>query len=164
MVFIAAFFPLVLMIAKTTRLVEAQLLEAAQVLGASRKQLITRVVFPNALPNIYNDLRILLAMAWTILIIAELTGVKSGISGYIDVKKKYYMFDYVYAALIMIGLLGLFIDRLLAWLHPFLFPWQGQNGESNVASNHGRSNCIAARHGMGRSHPACESPTARSTR
>lgn len=126
MVFIAAFFPLVLMIAKTTRLLQPQLLEAAQVLGADRRRLVTRVVLPSALPNIYNDLRILLACAWTILIIAEVTGEKSGISAFINTQGRYRIYENVFAAIVMIGLIGLFLDRLLAWLHPFLFPWQGK--------------------------------------
>ncbi|MFW5830352.1 MAG: ABC transporter permease [Planctomycetota bacterium] len=126
MVFIAACFPMILMIAKTTRMVDRRLLEAAQVLGASKPRLVRRVILPGILPHIYNDLRILIALSWTILIIAEVTGTKSGISGYMDQQGRYRIYENVFAAMVMIGVIGMIIDQILAALHPVLFPWLGK--------------------------------------
>ena len=42
------------------------MLEAAQTLGATRKSLLPKVILPAILPNLYNDMRILLGWAWTI--------------------------------------------------------------------------------------------------
>ncbi|MEM9883197.1 MAG: ABC transporter permease subunit [Planctomycetota bacterium] len=123
MVFIAAVFPLVLMVAKTTRLMEPALLEAAQTLGASRSRLVTRVIVPGVLPNVWNDLRIVLALSWTILIIAELTGTKSGISGYMQQQGRYRNFDNVFAAMVMIGIIGFAVDQLLVLARRVFFPW-----------------------------------------
>ena len=123
MVFIASFFPMVLMVSKTTKLLDTSLLEAAQTLGAKRRSLIGRVILPGIMPNLYNDVRILLALSWTILIIAELTGTRSGISDYMYQQGRYRNFDNVFAAMVMIGIIGLALDRLLAFLAPFLFPW-----------------------------------------
>lgn len=123
-IFIGTFFQMVLVIANTTRLLDKSLLEAAQTLGASRRQLVTSVIIPGVLPNVYNDLRILLGWAWTYLIVAELIGSKSGISSYIAQQSRYFHFDRVYAAILIIGLIGLTTDQVLQVLGQFLFPYQ----------------------------------------
>src|SRR4030095_5445876 len=64
-IFIGTLFPMVLVVANTTRQVDLSLLHAAQTLGASNRQLLTRVVVPAALPNLYRDMRILIGSAWT---------------------------------------------------------------------------------------------------
>jgi len=123
LVFIGTFFQLVLVIANTTRLLENSLIEAAQTLGANRRQLLTRIILPGILPNLYNDLRILLGWAWTWLVIAELIGEKTGLTGFIDTQGTRYNFDRVFPVIILIGLTGFFTDRLLHWLRHLLFPW-----------------------------------------
>ena len=123
LVFVGTFFQLVLVIANTTRLLENSLLEAAQTLGANRRQLLGRVILPGILPNLYNDLRILLGWAWTWLVIAELIGEKTGLTGFIDTQGTRYNFDRVFPVIILIGLTGFFTDRLLHWLRHLFFPW-----------------------------------------
>jgi len=123
-IFIGTFFQMVLVIANTTRLLDRALVEAAQTLGASRRQLIHHVVVPGVLPRVYSDLRILLGWAWTYLIVAELIGAKSGITAFIDQQGRYFNFDLVYAAIIVIGVIGLFTDQVLQLLARALFPWQ----------------------------------------
>jgi Binding-protein-dependent transport system inner membrane component len=92
-------------------------------LGANRQRLITRVIVPGILPNLYNDLRILLGSAWTLLIIAELIGATSGISYFINQQGKYRNYDNVFAGIIIIGLIGLITDQFLARMRPIFFPW-----------------------------------------
>lgn len=121
---ISSFFCTVLVVANTARLVDRSLLEAAQTLGASDRQLLTRVIVPAMLPQLYNDLRILLGGAWTALIVAELIGASSGISYFINQQGKYRNYDNVFAGIILIGLIGLITDQILAFLSRFIFPWQ----------------------------------------
>lgn len=127
-IFIGTFFQQVLIVANTTRRVEPGLLEAAQTLGAGRLQLFTRVVVPAGITDIYNDLRILLGWAWTYLIVAELIGRSSGITFYISQQARYRNFDNVYAAIIMIGIIGLGTDMVLSWMGKRFFPWQTGKG------------------------------------
>ncbi len=124
-IFIGTFFQMVLVVANTTRQVEPALLHAAQTLGASTRQLLTRVVVPSALPNLYRDTRILIGWAWTYLVVAELIGEKSGISAFIYQQQRYRHFDNVYASIVIIGAVGLLVDQLLGFAGTFLFPWQG---------------------------------------
>ncbi len=124
-IFIGTFFQMVLVIANTTRRLDVGLLEAAQTLGARDRHLLTRVVLPGIVPNLYNDLRILLGWAWTYLIVAELIGASSGISHFINQQGKYRNYDNVFAGIITIGLIGLITDQILGWLGRILFPWNG---------------------------------------
>lgn len=123
-IFIGTFFQMVLVVSGTTSLVDKSLLEAAQTLGASNVQLLRRVVVPAALPHLFRDMRILLGWAWTYLVVAELIGEKSGISAFIYQQQRYRHFENVYAAIVMIGIIGLVTDQVLAQLSRLLFPWE----------------------------------------
>jgi NitT/TauT family transport system permease protein len=129
-IFIGTFFQQVLVVANTTRKVEMGLLEAAQTLGASKKRLVTRVVIPSIVVDLYSDSRILLGWAWTYLIVAELVGTTSGITYFINQQARYRNYPNVYAAIMIIGFIGLGSDMVLAWLGRRMFPWQPQAGMS----------------------------------
>ena len=120
---IGTFFQQVLIVANTTRKLEATLVEAGRTLGAKGWQVIRRVVLPGILPDLYRDQRILLGWAWTYLIVAELIGTSSGITFFITQQARFQHFDRVYAAIIIIGLIGFGSDLLLARLGRRLFPW-----------------------------------------
>jgi NitT/TauT family transport system permease protein len=123
-IFIGTFFQQVLVIANSVRKVDPGLVEAAQTLGASRLRLLTQVVIPASITDIYTDMRILLGWAWTYLIVAEVVGTMSGITLFINQQARYRNFDNVYAAIGMIGIIGLSTDMFLSWLSGVLFPWK----------------------------------------
>jgi NitT/TauT family transport system permease protein len=125
---IGTFFQQVLIIANTTRKLDPALLEAALTLGGRDRQLLTRVVVPGVLPDLYRDQRILLGWAWTYLIVAELIGSTSGITWFITQQARYEHFANVYAAIAMIGIIGLGTDMVLAALGRRLFPWDRSLG------------------------------------
>ena len=120
---IGTLFQQVLIVANTTRKLDATIIEAALTLGTRRLRLLTRVVVPGILPDLYRDQRILLGWAWTYLIVAELIGTSSGITWFITQQARYQHFDNVYAAIMMIGIIGFGSDILLARLGRRLFPW-----------------------------------------
>jgi NitT/TauT family transport system permease protein len=126
-IFIGTFFQMVLVVANTTRTVDVQLLQAAQTLGATRRQLVISVVVPGVLPALYRDMRILIGWAWTYLVVAELIGEKSGLSAFIYQQQRYRHFDNVYAAIVIIGVAGLVVDQLLAFTARYLFPRESGN-------------------------------------
>ena len=120
---IGTFFQQVLITSNTTRKLDYSLLEAAMTLGTSKFKLLQHVVIPGILPDLYGDLRILLGWAWTYLIVAELIGTSSGITLFITQQARYQHFDNVYAAIFIIGFIGLGTDLVLAWLGKRLFSW-----------------------------------------
>ena len=131
-IFIGTFFQQVLVIANTTRKLDAALIEAAMTLGAGKLALLFKVVIPGVVPDLYRDLRILLGWAWTYLIVAELIGTSSGITWFITQQARYKNFDNVFAAIIIIGVIGLLTDMVLARLGRHLFPWD-TSGEKGAA-------------------------------
>ena len=82
------------------------------------------MIVPNCIVDLYNDQRILLGWAWTYLIVAEVVGVSSGITFFINQQAKYRNFDNVYAAIIIIGVIGLATDQVLAFVGERLFVWK----------------------------------------
>jgi NitT/TauT family transport system permease protein len=120
---IGTLFQQVLIIANTTRKLDPTILEAARTLGARGGKVLTRVVVPGIVPDLYRDQRILLGWAWTYLIVAELIGSSSGITWFITQQARYQHFENVYAAIMMIGILGFGTDLALALLGRRLFPW-----------------------------------------
>ena len=69
-------------------------------------------------------MRILLGWAWTYLIVAEYIGASSGITYFINLQAKHLIYDRVFAAIIIIGIIGFTFDRFLDWLGQQIFPWQ----------------------------------------
>lgn len=122
-IIIGTLFQQILIIANTTRKLEPTLIEAGRTLGAKGLRVITHVVIPGILPDLYRDQRILLGWAWTYLIVAELVGTSSGITWFISQQARYHHFDNVFAAIIAIGIVGYFSDYFLAELAKFIFPW-----------------------------------------
>lgn len=123
-IFIGTFFQQVLVISNTTRKLDPALLEAAMTLGAKNVALLFKVVLPGIITDVYRDMRILLGWAWTYLIVAEMIGTSSGITWFITQQARYKNFENVYAAIIIIGIIGLTTDLILAWLGRRIFPWQ----------------------------------------
>ena len=123
-IIIGTFFQQVLIIANTTRQFDNSLIETAQTLGADRLKLIRSVIVPGILPELYRDMRILLGWAWTYLIVAEITGAKSGISLFITQQAKYRNYDNVFAGIIIIGLIGFLTDQILGLIGNQLFVWE----------------------------------------
>lgn len=123
-IIVGTFFQQVLVIANTVRRHDPALVEAAQTLGARPRQLLLRVIVPSCIVDLYNDQRILLGWAWTYLIVAEVVGVSSGITFFINQQAKYRNFDNVYAAIIIIGVIGLATDQVLAYIGRKIFAWK----------------------------------------
>jgi NitT/TauT family transport system permease protein len=127
---IGTLFQQILIIANTTRKLDVALIEAALTLGTKNTKVLTKVVIPGVLPDLYRDQRILLGWAWTYLIVAELIGTTSGITWFITQQARYQHFANVYAAIIIIGIIGLGTDIMLALVGRRLFPWDRTLGKS----------------------------------
>lgn len=127
---IGTLFQQILIIANTTRKLDIALIEAALTLGTKSGKLLTKVVIPGVLPDLYRDQRILLGWAWTYLIVAELIGTTSGITWFITQQARYQHFANVYAAIIIIGIIGLGTDMVLALLGRRFFPWDRTTAKS----------------------------------
>jgi NitT/TauT family transport system permease protein len=111
LIFLASFFPIVVACVSGVSSVPPVLRSAGRNFGLSKLQLIRRVIFPAALPQILVGVRIALGIAWLVVVAAEMIAVDSGL-GYlvIDSRNSGKRYDLVVAAMLTIGIIGLVLD------------------------------------------------------
>jgi NitT/TauT family transport system permease protein len=111
LVFLGAFFPIVVACVSGVSNVPSIYRRAGRNFGLSPAQILARVVFPAALPQILIGLRIALGIAWLVVVAGEMIAVDSGL-GYlvIDSRNSGKRYDLVVAAMLLIGLIGLALD------------------------------------------------------
>jgi NitT/TauT family transport system permease protein len=127
-IFIGTFFQVVLMVAENVRLVPRAQIEAAQTMGATREEIIRLVLLQSAKPAILDTLRITMGWAWTYLVVAELVAANSGLGYAILKAQRFLKTDTIFGGIILIGLIGLFMDQAFRWLHRKSFPWMHTRG------------------------------------
>jgi NitT/TauT family transport system permease protein len=96
--------------------------ESAQTLGATKAQIVWKVLVALALPDIYNSLRHLFGLAFGYIMLAELINAQHGL-GYLLMSGRAGL-EHIILILIIIGLLAYGIDRLLFWFQKGLFPYR----------------------------------------
>ena len=84
--------------------------------GASRTQVFFRIIVPSALPDIFNGLRIGLALSFVLMVTTELVVSSSGLGNMIARAEETLRFDRMYVAIVIIGAIGFCADRLLLWV------------------------------------------------
>jgi NitT/TauT family transport system permease protein len=127
-IFIGTFFQMVLMVAEDVRRVPMAQIEAAQTMGASRIEVIEKVIVPSAKPALLDTLRVTMGWAWTYLVVAELVAANSGL-GYAIIKaQRFLQTDKIFAGIIIIGLIGLAIDQGFRLVHRLAFSWMHRRG------------------------------------
>jgi len=112
LIFLGAFFPITVTAMNGVRNIPSVFRRSGRNFGLTPAQLLTRIVFPATLPQIIVGLRIALGIAWLVVVAAEMIAVDSGL-GYlvIDARNSGKRYDLVVAAMLMIGLIGLVLDR-----------------------------------------------------
>ena len=104
--------------------VHERYVETAQTLGASSRQVITKVLIALALPDIYASLRSLFGLAFGYIMLAELVNAKYGLGYLLMNSQRRALTEHIFAILILIGLLAYGIDRLLLFFERGLFPYR----------------------------------------
>ncbi|WP_328396016.1 ABC transporter permease [Nocardia sp. NBC_00416] len=89
-------------------------LQAARCLGAGRMQTLTRIVLPEAAPDIASGLRVGAAMAFVLIVVAEMTGTTAGIGYRIYQAQLFSQADRLIACLILLGVIGALCDLAIA--------------------------------------------------
>jgi ABC-type nitrate/sulfonate/bicarbonate transport system permease component len=124
-IFLGAFFPILLNTISGVLSIPPILIEAAQTLHAKEKDIFLKVLLPGAVPSIFVGMRIGIGIGWMTLVAAEFTGVKEGYGlGYMimtarDIQRP----DEILAGMLVIGVIGLLIDiglratesRMIRW-------------------------------------------------
>jgi sulfonate transport system permease protein len=122
-IFLAAFFPIVLNSMAGARDVDTYLVRAGLSLGARRRDLLLTVVLPGSLPNIFTGLRVGLGIGWMALVAGELVAAPTGLGYMINNARTLFRSDYILLGMVLIGLLGLVLDFLMRQVARLAMPW-----------------------------------------
>jgi NitT/TauT family transport system permease protein len=111
LIFLASFLPLAVSAMNAVRNVDEVHLRAGRNFGLSQNQIVWRVLYPAAIPQLIVGLRISLGIAWLVVVAAEMIAVNSGL-GYliIDSRNAGNRYDLVIAGMLLIGVIGLCLD------------------------------------------------------
>jgi NitT/TauT family transport system permease protein len=128
LVFLGAFYPILLNTVFGVRSIDPRLLEAAAMLGCRGSAMFRSIILPAALPAIFNGLRLALGFAWVLIVVGEMTGVPTGLGAVIMDGRTLSRTDVVITGMIVIGLAGFLSDRLMVALNNRLLRWSPQHG------------------------------------
>jgi ABC-type nitrate/sulfonate/bicarbonate transport system permease component len=126
LIFLGAFFPILLNTVGGVLSIDRGVIEAALILGATRRELFLKVLAPGALPATITGVRIAVGVGWMTLVAAEFTGVKSGYGlGYMimtarDIQRA----DLIVAGMLVIGAIGFAMDALIRVAERRLLRWR----------------------------------------
>ncbi len=101
-------------------------INAAHSLGASKKQILRHVIFPNSLPEILTGIRVAVGMCWGTLVAAEFLAGTTGIGFVENVAKKYFQYEVIWITIFIMGMLGLLFDITLRKIIDKTIPWRGK--------------------------------------
>jgi NitT/TauT family transport system permease protein len=105
--------------------IRSQYVDTAYTLGASRWQVVMKVLVPLAMPGIFNSLRLLFGLAFGYIMLAEVItigGEAGGLGNIINVSQRRSDWPRIYLILLIIPLVALTIDQILYWIQRQLFP------------------------------------------
>ena len=116
LIFLAAVFPLALATLSAVATIPKVFFRVAQDYQMKGIERLTRVTLPAILPQVVTALRVTAGLSWVVLVAAEMVGCQDGLGYAIYDARNGLRTDTVVCYMIVIGLLGVGIDRLLAQL------------------------------------------------
>lgn len=110
------------------RTVNLSKIRAAYSLGASKRQILFRLIVPNALPELFTGFRVALGVSWGTLVAAELVGTDTGLGSMIFQARNFFRLDVVVVGIVIISIIGVLLDLIVRVLESVLIPWRGKGG------------------------------------
>jgi ABC-type nitrate/sulfonate/bicarbonate transport system permease component len=118
------FFPMFVAVAASVLRVDVVLLRAAASLGASRSDLVRRVMLPAALPGIVVALRVGVGLALFVIVGAEFMGADAGLGHLIMEGRTFFNPPQIVLGALVLGLLGSLVNALLLTAERRLLRWR----------------------------------------
>ena len=106
LIFVGTFFQLILMVADEIRRVPYDLIQVGYTLGAKRREILTHILWPAALPGIFDALRLCNGWAWTYLVVAELVAANEGLGYRILKFSRFLQTPKIFVYLIVLGIIA----------------------------------------------------------
>ena len=115
-----------IMIADAVKFIPNDMINVAYTMGATRRDVLFRVIIPAAFPSVLDTLRVNISGAWNFLVIAELVASQNGLGYKIIQAQRFLQTEKVLFCIALIGLIGLVLDYALKWVARHLTPWADQ--------------------------------------
>ena len=113
LIFLSSFFPLVVSTTIAVHNINPTYLQVAANFNFSRVETLTKVIFPAIMPEVITSLRLTVTIAWLVVVAAEMIAVQSGLGYLILDARNALRMDFVMDGMIVIGIIGLFLDGLM---------------------------------------------------
>jgi ABC-type nitrate/sulfonate/bicarbonate transport system permease component len=126
LIFMAAFWYVVLNCADGVRSVPELLIRAAQNMGYTRRQLFFHIIIPASMPSIMTALRAASSISWTLVVASELLGAQAGLGFIIIDAAQYFNIPATFIGIILIGSIGLVWELTLISVQRHVLHWQGR--------------------------------------
>ena len=127
LVFLGAFYPVLLNTIFGVRSVDSKLFEAASMLGCDGTRMFQQIVLPAAMPSIFNGIRLGHGFAWILIVVGEMTGVPTGLGSVIMDGRTLSRTDLVITGMIIIGVAGFLCDRIIVAINNRVLRWSPQH-------------------------------------
>lgn len=115
-IFIAAFFPILLSTISAIEKIDPVYFKVASNFGLNAVQTLFKIVFPSVFPQMMNGLHLAVGTAWIFLVAGEMIGTQSGLGFLIIDARNNLRTDVLVAAIAIIGILGLCLDKTICFL------------------------------------------------
>ncbi len=122
--FLGVFVYLLPVVITAIRAIPEELVQTSLTLGASRLQVIRTVLVPAALPEIFDSFRVMNAISWTYVILAEAVNPEHGLGYMVELARTHQKASWSFAGLLVIGGIGLVTDAAIRSLSRLLFRWR----------------------------------------
>ena len=122
--FLGTFVFLLPVVVDAIRAVPEELMQTALTLGASKRQVIWTVLIPAALPQIFDSFRVMNAIAWTYIILAEIVNARNGIGYILRLAEQHTKPAWSFAGILVVGVIGILTDLLIRGINRLLFAWR----------------------------------------
>jgi NitT/TauT family transport system permease protein len=122
--FLGVFVYLLPVVVTAIRAVPEELVQTALTLGATKLQAIRTVLLPAALPEIFDSFRVMNAILWTYVILAEAVNPEYGLGYMVELARTHQKASWSFAGLLVIGGIGLLTDFIIRMASNLLFRWR----------------------------------------
>ena len=122
--FLGVFVYLLPVVVSAIRLVPEELVQTALTLGATKWQVVRTVLIPSALPEIFDSFRVMNAISWTYVILAEAVNPERGLGYMVELARTHQKASWSFAGLLVIGGIGLITDLFIRTVSALLFRWK----------------------------------------
>jgi NitT/TauT family transport system permease protein len=132
--FLLSFFPVVVNVATGFATIEPELLDVLRVLGATRRDMVVKIGIPRSLPYFFASLKIAITLSFVGSVIAEIIAGNNGIGNVMLIATSNFNVPLVFAALLVVGVMGVSMYALFAFLETRFTSWSVRGGGLDYAT------------------------------